>query len=382
MQKHRSFIAFRTWPSGACVALLLLTGCDRQEQITTYTVPKHESLQAQAFLEGNAVSHPKMQRMIGAVLPHDQSLWFFKLEGGVDAVAAKEPQVRQFLTTVSFVKQQASTPNGQPEPDKPAWTLPEGWIELPAPGNAMRYKTISLGGDPALEMSVTVLPTAPGMPIEPQVLNNLNRWRNQMSLPPIDADDLAVRSEKLALDAGAAYLINIIGRPRARPQMPPPQMPAQGGNPHGAERAQPAESKTPSFKKPAEWAVARPVPFSVASFEVIDNDRAVAAGQDPPRVVMTISSAGGDRLSLVNRWRKQVGLEPISEDQLAGASIKVDLAGNPGELFEFSNEVRTIFVVMVQVRDRMWFVKLDGDKQLAEQERPRFEAFLKSIKFD
>lgn len=361
---------------------MLLCGCDRQEEITTYTVPKHETLQTQAFLDDNAVRHPKIQRMIGVVLPHENSLWFFKLEGGVDAVAAKEQEVREFLTTVSFVKQNQITADGQPEVDKPIWTLPDGWHQLPVPGNAMRHATLSLGGDPALEMSVTVLPAVPGAPIEPQVLNNLNRWRNQMSLPPIDDEDLAARSEKLTLAAGDAYWINIMGRPRARPQMPPPQMPARGANPHGAERAEPAEAKSPTFKAPAEWAEAPPVPFALASFEVVDRERPVAAGEKPPRIVMTITSARGDRIAHVNRWRGQLHLDAISEDQLDRASTKVDVGGAPGELFEFSNDVRAIVALMVRVRDQMWFVKLDGDKQLAERERPRFEAFLKSIKFD
>lgn len=367
---------------------MLLSGCDRQEKITTYTVPKHETLQNQAFLDDNAVRHPKVQRMIGVVLPHAQALWFFKLEGDVDAVAAKEPEVRQFLTTVGFVAQPEKTADGRPDSDKPVWKLPEGWKELPSgPGNAMRFVTLSLSGDPALEMSVTVLPAVPGAPVEPQVLNNLNRWRNQMSLPPIDEEDLSVRSEKLALDVGDAYWINIMGRPRARPQMPPPQMPPpqmppQGGNPHGAGQGLPAEAKSPTFTRPAEWADAPLVQFSTATFEVIDKDRPVAAGEKPPRVVVTISSARGERIAHVNRWRGQLKLDPIPEGELNRVLTRINVGGKPGELFESSNDVRTIIAVMVTVRDQMWFVKLDGDKQLADQERPRFVAFLKSINFD
>ena len=67
--------------------------------------------------------------------------------------------------------------------------MPAGWKQLPA--KEMRYATLVLDGEPSLEMSVTQFPTRPEMPISEQVVANINRWRNQLALPPIEEDDLA-----------------------------------------------------------------------------------------------------------------------------------------------------------------------------------------------
>lgn len=60
-----------------------------------------------------------------------------------------------------------------------AWTLPKGWTESRG-GGGMRYATLKPGGS-AAEVSVIVLPGSAG-----GELANVNRWRNQIGLAPID----------------------------------------------------------------------------------------------------------------------------------------------------------------------------------------------------
>ena len=54
------------------------------------------------------------------------------------------------------------------------------------------------------------------LPLAEQVVSNINRWRGQLSLPPIEEDDLDHQTEKLTLNGFVAYWINIVGRPQAQ----------------------------------------------------------------------------------------------------------------------------------------------------------------------
>ncbi len=58
------------------------------------------------------------------------------------------------------------------------WTLPQGWKEVQG-GGPMRYATLTPPVAGKLDVSVIVLPGPAG-----GELANVNRWRNQIGLPP------------------------------------------------------------------------------------------------------------------------------------------------------------------------------------------------------
>ncbi len=85
-----------------------------------------------------------------------------------------------------------------------SWSLPEGWEQIE--GSGMRFATLkgpTPGGQP-LEISVTVFGGAAG-----GMLPNINRWRGQVSLPPITDADLPTASEALDLSGRPATLVNL-----------------------------------------------------------------------------------------------------------------------------------------------------------------------------
>ena len=45
-----------------------------------------------------------------------------------------------------------------------------------------------------------------------------------------------------------------------------------------------------------------------------------------------------------------------------------------------ATEPKTILGVMAAVKGQTWFIKLFADAQIAAREKPRFEAFVKSLK--
>lgn len=68
------------------------------------------------------------------------------------------------------------------------WTLPEGWTEVSGSGMG-RVATFRAAGDPPIEVSVTKFPGDVGGP-----LANVNRWRRQAGLGPVDTLDGAVET--------------------------------------------------------------------------------------------------------------------------------------------------------------------------------------------
>ena len=364
-----SRIAFLNTPVASgmlLVGVALLSGCGKPEQVTSYTVPTHESLQTKEFLAESAKRKPQPARMIAAIVPQGESLWFFKLQGPPDAVQARGEEVREFLKSLKFSSD-----------DKPEWTLPATWTETP--GNANRHATLVLSEQPRLELSVTVLAKGPGDSTK-QLLDNINRWRGQLDLPHIAADDLPSRTETLKAGELTVTVINIVGKASQRPAMPGGMMPPGMGQPSPREAAPGAKQPTgnpksgeSSFNKPDEWAEVPPKQFQLARFTV---------GEGEQSAEIAISRAGGDRAANINRWRGQVGLEPLSGEELDKTSQPFEVGSKKGELVEIIAGDKAIFGVMIPDEGQTWFIKLTGSAATAAKERARFEAFAKSLKLE
>ena len=236
----------------------------------------------------------------------------------------------------------------------------------------MRHATIVLSGEPQLEMSVTKFPSRQDLSPADQVVMNINRWRGQLSLPPIEDEDLDSQTEKLELGDASAYWLNIVGRPQPKPSaMNLPPMQASREKPGPAAPA--AEKPTLQFDKPTEWTEGPPAAFAAVSLQVTDEDQ---------KAMITVTRAGGNPLLNVNRWRGQVGLSPLTEEELAKTARKVPVGGFEGNLYEMTSGERSIFGVIVEDQGQMWFIKLMGDAPLVERERTRFDEFLKSLKLE
>ena len=125
-----------------------------------------------------------------------------------------------------------------------------------------------------------------------------------------------------------------------------------------------------------------------AAFEVVDGDRKVEITlSDFPRLA-------SDPLGNINRWRGQVGLGPIAQDQLDQQLEPLAMGSLEGHYIQMleghyiqmtgppdATPRETILAVMCTRGETVWFFKLKGDAALAEREKERFQAFAKSVKF-
>jgi hypothetical protein len=189
----------------AGLTALLATGCQRQEQIARYTVEKPPPIEAPKNPPprlGGADAAPvkpgeAKDRTLAAIVPRVPQGWFFKLTGPKDAVEGAAESFATFLKSIRFSSE-----------GKPQWTLPAGWREQP--GSQIRYATLVIPGDKPLEVSVTALPNT-GEDNAAYVRVNVNRWRGQLRLPPITAEQLAGESMTIDLEGGTATVVNLLG---------------------------------------------------------------------------------------------------------------------------------------------------------------------------
>jgi hypothetical protein len=355
------------WLLAACT-LAALAGCWRVEPIRTYTVPKQVRPAARQV--------PEVDRMLAAYVASGDRAWFFKLVGPKEPVAALEEDFRKLVESVRF------DPAG-----KASWKLPSGWTQLPGDGE-LRVATLVVSGDEPPEVTVVTLTGYTNVAPQEFALNNLNRWRGQMQLDPIDYVDLNDAIEEFNVDGKPAVLANLAGEfkssspPFAAMGHADSQFPAVGpaerpGAPIGPAPPPVAAASDPTYELPQGWRTASNDTVSSLAFEVVDGDESVR---------ITVSSVGGDMLANVNRWRGQLGLGRVTPEQLAASLKRIEVAGTQAEYIalvgpETADPRETILAAAASVRGVPWVIRLKGDWQLAERERTRFEAFVTSLRF-
>jgi len=125
-------------------------------------------------------------RILVASVKHDDVNYFFKLIGH-DALVTAQKDV--FLSFVGAVQFEAVAPDAAAPPaadaevsTEPArWSDPENWEKLPATQFLLAKYRVSGEGGASAQVTVSQLGGSAG-----GLLPNVNRWRGQLSLAPVD----------------------------------------------------------------------------------------------------------------------------------------------------------------------------------------------------
>lgn len=167
-------------------------------------------------------------RMLGAIVPHQGATWFFKLTGPDAVVAPEKAAFLEFLKTVKISAQPPVAPAATPAavtaaPAAPPadmagspvvsasgpglkWTAPAGWQEKTGVGMRKATFTIPGANGATAELAVTAFPGDVGGD-----LANLNRWRGQLSLPPVTEAEFAGAVTRLSVNGLTVTLADITG---------------------------------------------------------------------------------------------------------------------------------------------------------------------------
>jgi len=325
-------------PALLTILLLAAAGCGRQEEARHYRAPKDPTW-----------------RTLGAIMPAGGTTWFFKLAAPADRVDPIKAEVLKFFGTL-----RAEAEGGQVR-----WTAPAGWVE--EKGNAQREATLKFGAEePKFEVSVSRLQGDGG-----GLLANVNRWRDQLGLEPISEPALAAVAKKLDGAVSDVWVVDLRG----------PNRPA--GGPRGM-MAKPAEPEPParggqaptiddiramfSFDRPPDWKE-NPQPSRGRLFEFTADGSA-----GPALITLSALQGGGDLVGNVNRWRNQVGLDPLSEADVSKSATPVTFIGADAWLVEAIGSSSGIVVIASLSSEFSIFLKMSGPPATVQAQK---EAFMK-----
>ncbi|MEW6742404.1 MAG: hypothetical protein AB1486_06565 [Planctomycetota bacterium] len=311
-----------------------------------------------------------------------------------------------------------------------AWDVPEGWEELPA--TSQRVANFRVGGHPEAECYLSVLSGTGG-----GLAANINRWRQQLSLPEASSAELA-SLETIPMLSRQATLVQLQGTYAGGPDKEPraetmlvgaihggegapftifakllgpaaviaPQLPAfkqfcaslrvadrlhagiegggavsgtsAGGGPGSESGFDPSSLR---WKAPASW-VKRP------ERAMRSVTYAPAAESESECYVAVLGGAGGGREANINRWRQQMGAPPLSDTEIE-ALPTIDVLGSRATLVEVTGtyagmggEAKGQYMmlgVVCVLPSYSVFVKMIGPETEVKAERSNFIAFCQSL---
>jgi hypothetical protein len=304
------------------------------------------------------------------------------------------------------------------------WKAPAGW-EQTAPGE-MRLASFRVKGaqDKAADVSIIPLPGFGGGDLE-----NVNRWRGQVGLPPVNAEELAKLAEKVPVAGSEAQLYDQAGqnsaaekksrilaailrrdgvawffkmtgdeelvaqerpsfveflksvefKPRADAAALPPSHPPIGGTTPDVAAAAPAGDK-PQWTVPDGWKEEPPTQMLLAKFVASDKEA---------KAEITVSVFPGDVSGLaanVNRWRRQMNLPPVPDTDVPKGVTEIDAPAGKATLVELEGadaksgkKTRLVGVIIPQA-GQTWFYKMAGDEAVVAREKDALLKFVQSAK--
>ncbi len=314
------------------------------------------------------------------------------------------------------------------------WTAPSDWEEQPASGFRKGSYVVKGAGGGSADVSVISFPQAAG-----GLMANVNRWRNQLKLPPVANEaeaatpisvagrdmffvdlvsteptekdgaktrilggifplgsetwffkmmgpDQLVESQR---DAFKQFLQSVHATSATTAAAAPASVPLSansGGNNTNAPTPpliEPSQGAPLQYTLPSGWEEKPLSPMRLASF----NATAPNGKQADVSVVSLPGIAGGD-LANVNRWRGQVNLGPIDEDTLAKTAEHVKADGHDYLVVDLvsdkplgeKQEKQRIVAAILDENQRSWFIKMTGEDETVAAQKNAFHEFLRSLK--
>ncbi len=299
------------------------------------------------------------------------------------------------------------------------WHVPKEWAEQPAGG--MRLARFRAGPEqgPAADISVIPLPGLSGHDADV-----VNIYRDRLGLPPVDEAGLSSLATTTSIGtlsgrlfdmtadaettngrprlviavlahAGSSWFFNLTGdAPVVESQKPvfleflksitieaaPAPAPAQAhAAPATAAATVAAPAQRPTWDVPAGWQEQPPTSMVVSRF---------AAGTGEDRVEVTVSVFPGDVGGLpanINRWRGQIGLQALPDEETTKLATPLDVGGVQAMLVDMTGQrsgkpLRLLGVSLPQ-GGQTWFFKLTGGEAAAARERAAFLQFVQSVRF-
>src|SRR5687767_7288932 len=149
-------------------------------------------------------------RILVAMLSQGQTTWFFKMTGEDESVRDQKAAFVDFLKSVEIDYSSHAEPTprvASAPPSRPTWKVPPTWKEV-APSRMLLAKFVMPDPkDPKAEVTVSVFPGVAG-----GMLPNVNWWRQQLKLEPLEDGALGQVSTPLDVSGGKGILVDMSGQ--------------------------------------------------------------------------------------------------------------------------------------------------------------------------
>jgi hypothetical protein len=291
----------------------------------------------------------------------------------------------------------------------------------------MRYASFRVKGEEGKTADLGIFPL-PGMGMGD--LDNVNRWRGQVGQAPITEEERAQQAlnvevqgltaqvyEMAGESAGSGDKTRILGAILKRDGIPwyfkmtgddalvaaqkeafigflkslrfgtagqmelPPDHPPIGGGGGMAAAAPGGHGNQPKWDVPAGWQQVAGGQFLVGKFNLTGPDGAAAS--------VNVSRSGGDGgglVSNINRWRRQIGLEELSAEEIGKQVAEIECLDAKASVVDMvgkgmtSGKPERVIGAVMAVGSETWFYKLSGSEALVSKEKDNFIKFVKTAK--
>ncbi|HZR06759.1 MAG TPA: hypothetical protein VFA61_13110 [Candidatus Udaeobacter sp.] len=293
-----------------------------------------------------------------------------------------------------------------------AVTTPPNWE--PQPLSQMRRASFLVKGDQGAvaDISFVSLGAAAG-----NVLDNVNRWLEQLGQPPISEQKLGEVAQRLRTPLGDVVIVDLAGLPKdadptkdgriiaamvttgdatlffkmrgnadlteaqkgdfikwvaavceAQTESKPPQMAAMPPQDGAAPQIK--------WKMPGSWTEMRASSMRYASF--------IASADNGDKIdisVVTFPGEGGSDADNINRWRGQIGLPPIDASAATSQIAPLKTADITFATTDIAGAKTRTVAAWTRRDGRVWFFKATGPNAAVEKEKPNFVKFIESVRF-
>ncbi len=394
----------------ALLALPALIGCDPPPVVRVYDAPKSDTEFVSGPLAGTgrgsvslgsvgsavpnagvpSVSGPR--RILGAILPLDSGCYFLK---ATDSPERLEPLMSDFHTIVSNFAIDANT-------GKPSNALPSGWVMNPRNDIALA-EFVSPEATGSVKFTVTALAMPEQKDWPEYLLSNVNRWRGQLKVEPVDLKTL--NDSLVSVPRGQGLLPSYIfdatgtgsggmspsGLPGGSARAPTPTAPVTPVPtptlPPSTPSTSASTTETPKrpeldYRLPEGWSVGQGSPFRLATLKI---ESAEGSGE------VTVSMATDNPQANTAMWAQQVlkesepaQIDPVVQQTIEKAQI-IAVGDKEAKLYTIrkSDEPQAPMLMVASIptenQELHLFVKLIGDNRLAEAQKQKFIDFVQSI---
>jgi len=288
--------------------------------------------------------------------------------------------------------------------------VPKNWE--PQPLSQMRLASFLVRGENGATADVSFVMLGPAAG---NVLDNVNRWLDQIKQPAVTDEKLRSMIQPLKTSRGDVPVVDLSGQP-------------ENGDPNkdgriigaiasdetgtaffkmrgnaalvGAEKenflkwvnasrsanadttaattaSAPVDSDKPQIKweVPAGWSPAPASAMRYASFAVEKN------GEKADISIVTFPGDGGNDVDNINRWRQQIGLPAVGAEVLKSMIAPIRAGDVQIESVDMSSANARVLAAWTRRGGHVWFFKMSGPPGVVEQEKTNFASFVQSVRF-